>query len=1348
MRVRTVICLLVGVLPVTASRAQEPVTAYVIPAGTAGNQDFGGSLGMDFDVVFDILVTRLGVFDDNSDGLNLPITARLYDRFALEELASIEFTADDPGELIGGSRFKDLDEPIDLPAGFEGTIVAEGYGAAERNGNQGGVDLGLTTDSGGCMVSFVGNGRFGATAGLFPDTVDGGPVNRYAAGTFVFEPLEDPPPPVAGTAYIVPDLAIGNDAFGGPLGMDFDVNVDLLVTSLGVFDSGSDGLATTITARLWDRDSRIELASLEFTPDEPGELVGGSRFKELPESLGLPAGTRCTIVAEGYDDNEMNGNQTIFPIDGLETDTGGCAIEFVGRGRTGVVPGEYPATVLIAAPNSPNPFAAGTFEFEPSDMPFERPGVPGDLQAVAEEGRVRLSWTPPAGGPAVAGYNVYQTRPGALARVNPVLVTATSFTVAGLLGGVEHCFVVRAALASGIEGASSGEACATPPPVGGLPEETTVAYIVPEGTIGNQSFGGSLGLDFDVNFPITVTRLGVFDSGSDGLALPITARLYDRDLQTELVSIAFTPEEPGELIDGSRFSDLEVPIGLPTGFRGSIVGEGYGVEEMNGNATVGPLGGLSTDNLGCAISFVGSRFGGAGTFPLTFQNAPVINPFAAGTFVYGLTGEAPPEEPPGGTAYVIAEGVVGNQAFGGALGMDFNVEGDLLVTSLGVFDDGSDGLNLPINARLYDRDNQSVLASLDFTPEDPGELVGGSRFKELDEPVGLPAGFRGTMTASGYGGGELNGNQGGGLIPGMSTDDGGCLVTFVGGGRFGDAGTPGIFPNVVDGGPVNRYAAGTFTFEPSDEPIVLPPGPPQAVQIIARDGEILLTWVAPAGATPAVRYRVFRAAPGDAFAEVADVEQTEYRDTDVVNGEELCYRVRSVAEDGQESTDSPASCATPGALVEGRFIAYQVPGATPGTGPSADAFGLDFDVNLDIRVTRFGVFDAGSDGLSDDLVVRLYDRETQEEIAIVEFSGADPGVLIGGSRFKDVDGGLELPAGFLGSIVAEGFTDADPVRIGANFPTDPGPCSLTFVGSRRDLAGFFPLVAAPAVYPFACATFEFEPLEQLEPGDGGIAYINPEGTFGNQDFPGALGMDFNVQAAIRVTRLGVFDDGSDGLFLPLNARLYDRDTREVLARLDFTPEDPGDLVDGSRFKDLDAPISLPPGFHGTIVGQGYGATERNGNQGAFDLGLVTDDSGCLITFVGGGRFGAPGGGDIFPDTPDGGPVNRYAAGTFVYERTTIEEGILLLRGDANNDTLVNISDPSYTLNNLFVGGPDHDCQAQADSNGDGRVNISDPSWTLNFLFLGGPSPPEPFPACGRSQDPRDLTLGCGETMCQ
>ena len=66
-----------------------------------------------------------------------------------------------------------------------------------------------------------------------------------------------------------------------------------------------------------------------------------------------------------------------------------------------------------------------------------------------------------------------------------------------------------------------------------------------------------------------------------------------------------------------------------------------------------------------------------------------------------------------------------------------------------------------------------------------------------------------------------------------------------------------------------------------------------------------------------------------------------------------------------------------------------------------------------------------------------------------------------------------------------------------------------------------------------------------------------------------------------------------------------------------------------------------------------------------------------------------------------------------------------MRGDANGDTNIDISDPVHTLQHLFLGGPAPACAATADANADGAIDISDPTYTLQHLFLGGPAHPDP-----------------------
>ena len=49
-------------------------------------------------------------------------------------------------------------------------------------------------------------------------------------------------------------------------------------------------------------------------------------------------------------------------------------------------------------------------------------------------------------------------------------------------------------------------------------QTTYIAYTIPPGTPGNQAMPGlSVGNDFQVIAPITISQLGVFDSGANGI---------------------------------------------------------------------------------------------------------------------------------------------------------------------------------------------------------------------------------------------------------------------------------------------------------------------------------------------------------------------------------------------------------------------------------------------------------------------------------------------------------------------------------------------------------------------------------------------------------------------------------------------------------------------------------------------------------------------------------------------------------------------------------------------------------------------------------------------------------------
>ena len=85
--------------------------------------------------------------------------------------------------------------------------------------------------------------------------------------------------------------------------------------------------------------------------------------------------------------------------------------------------------------------------------------------------------------------------------------------------------------------------------------------------------------------------------------------------------------------------------------------------------------------------------------------------------------------------------------------------------------------------------------------------------------------------------------------------------------------------------------------------------------------------------------------------------------------------------------------------------------------------------------------------------------------------------------------------------------------------------------------------------------------------------------------------------------------------------------------------------------------------------------------------------------------------------------------------------VKFLRGDANTDGSVDISDPIKTLFYLYSNAQ-FSCKETADTNDDGKIDISDVIYTLDFLFKAGPSIKQPYPALGIDETPENPDLGC------
>jgi len=106
---------------------------------------------------------------------------------------------------------------------------------------------------------------------------------------------------------------------------------------------------------------------------------------------------------------------------------------------------------------------------------------------------------------------------------------------------------------------------------------------------------------------------------------------------------------------------------------------------------------------------------------------------------------------------------------------------------------------------------------------------------------------------------------------------------------------------------------------------------------------------------------------------------------------------------------------------------------------------------------------------------------------------------------------------------------------------------------------------------------------------------------------------------------------------------------------------------------------------------------------------------------GAGDFGSPGGPGSATMPPPPGPQQ-------------------FIRGDANFDSAVDISDPVLILDLLFGATTMLVCADSGDANDDGAIDISDAISVLQTLFNGaGPLPP-PYPDVG--EDPTSDALGC------
>lgn len=88
------------------------------------------------------------------------------------------------------------------------------------------------------------------------------------------------------------------------------------------------------------------------------------------------------------------------------------------------------------------------------------------------------------------------------------------------------------------------------------------------------------------------------------------------------------------------------------------------------------------------------------------------------------------------------------------------------------------------------------------------------------------------------------------------------------------------------------------------------------------------------------------------------------------------------------------------------------------------------------------------------------------------------------------------------------------------------------------------------------------------------------------------------------------------------------------------------------------------------------------------------------------------------------------------------QGPVFLRGDADNNGKLDMTDAIFILRHLYQGGEAPLCEDAADADDTGVIALTDAVRILSFLFRGGPPPLFPFPEKGVDQSEDEL--GCKE----
>jgi hypothetical protein len=700
--------------------------------------------------------------------------------------------------------------------------------------------------------------------------------------------------------------------------------------------------------------------------------------------------------------------------------------------------------------------------------------------------------------------------------------------------------------------------------------------------------------------------------------------------------------------------------------------------------------------------------------------------------------------------------LTGGQAFGGNLGMDFVVHLPIEVTALGVFDSEQNGIaaTTTLEVAIWERDDNG-------TPEVFGDDTGGAilvsdvffeglddtldgvyRLRDLTTPITLQPGAY-TLNAFGYGTDEPLYNNGGNpnnRAPTVNESNG--AIRFVGVSRFGTQG-PGTFPETPDGGPPARYFAGTFVYTPPDVDAFL------RIDVDRESGEIALHNDTSAPVT-LLGYSIQSGSGALDPAEWTSIADNYDADGDMsVDPDDTWVNLTNAASRGDLSEFELDLDGGNGAtLAVGQSVNL-------GSGPwirhpsedlqfryiIPDGTRIDGIVNfIEGTGEAYPVGDLNFDGAAytlDDFLDVMLPHLVSDQSALSVAEAYHRGDLDG-----DLDVDLQDFRTFKQNFVAAGGSAAALAAAAAGVP-EPAACVIVAALCAACAPRFLRRVRVHRALPVAF-------LAAMLPLAGGmrldahiIALDNPP-VAGVQNFSGDLGMDFVVnEFPIEVTTLGAFDSNQDGWFSEITVELWSRNDAgtpgafgddtgiDILATEVFNSQSEGSLIGGSRFHDLASSVTLDPGSY-TIVARGYGPDELLANAGQGSPVSTINDSGGILQFVGGSRFGTN---NTFPDVVDGGPSNRYLAGTFVYD-IDIDPLVLevsLANGDAVllNEGATNFEIDTYEIRSpsgsLNVAGwnslADQNVEGWQEGGASNDMSLVEVNLTSSTLFGPGASRP-------------------------